>query len=166
VEALRTPDAIERQSGIPRGVFPVITVLMVLFGLGLGFRSRIILEWKRWRSKRYEREKAYFNRFRKLSLTGHPEETLRALMHWMDRIHSGSGAARLDRFLQEFGDEGARLEANRLFSSLGSPEESGWNGRALADCVTAARKRWKGAERKRETIFHALPPLNPVRIDR
>ena len=80
-------------------------------------------------------------------------------MRWLDRIHSGSGAARLDAFLNQYGDEHSMAEAARLVQAL-SEDQSKWTGKPLAAAMGAARKR-RLRRRKTAKAMISLPPLNP-----
>jgi hypothetical protein len=71
-------------------------------------------------------------------------------MRWLDRINDNSQAARLDLFLQKYGDSRARAPVL---------DESESDTKAFLSCLTVARKRWQQAQRGGET-GHLLPDLN------
>ena len=80
-------------------------------------------------------------------------------MRWLDHIHIGPGAARLDEFLQHYGDKKSLEEADRLAKTL-NKENTEWSGASFFDGMRAARRRWKRILHK--GLEHMkLPALNP-----
>jgi hypothetical protein len=154
-------DASEKKTLLtPR--FLIVTIILIsLLGFFLRFRNAIQSRWKTWQHHRNETERAYFHRFKKASRSGDPVATTNCLMRWLDRIHPDTGTARLDQFLNKFGDEKTRLEAERLFKSIKPGDKYKWDGSVLLSGLDLARQRWKQIQRKKEISYHILPPLNP-----
>jgi hypothetical protein len=71
-------------------------------------------------------------------------------MRWLDRINDDSQAARLDLFMQQYGDPGAREAALHRSAS---------DTMAFFSCLAAARKRWQQARSGRKA-GNLLPYLN------
>lgn len=130
------------------------TVLAVRFGKPLQRR------WRTWRSQRQHAEKAFFGHFVHTAREGNPADTLGALMRWLDRIHDGQQAARLDRFLQSFSNDQGKTAAEALVRAADSKAPVKWQGRGLANSMTQARRRWLARRRLSEKGSH-LPLLNP-----
>lgn len=122
----------------------VLGIAMLLFG------GRAVTTWTAWRRARNETEAAYFRRIRKSARSGDQGAVLSDTMRWLDRINDSSQAARLDLFLQKYGDSGA---------SAACPDKSESGGLAFLDTLTVARKRWQQAQ-SGEDNGYSLPNLN------
>lgn len=154
-------DAAPGRWKMPPWLMAVIIILLVVLGVLWRYRQTLRFRWQRWQHERSEAEKAYFQRFKEASRSGDPKKAVNDLMHWLDRIHSGTGAARLDQFLLDFGDREARIETDGLMQSLGAADGRKWNGEALAEHMSEARSRWWRAQRQKTVLSRMLPPLNP-----
>ena len=129
-------------------------VLAILFGKPLQRR------WRTWRSQRQQSEKAFFGRFVIAARKGNPAEALGALMRWLDRIHDGEQAARLDRFVQSFSNDQGKNAADALIRAADLRTPVTWQGGDLVNRMTLARRRWLDRRQSLEEGSH-LPLLNP-----
>jgi hypothetical protein len=169
LEIAPSPTAVGSQKGtgatqadeqpLKRWLAILLIVLFLLLIPAAGYRKRIHAWWARRRQARREREEFYFKQFVRTTRSNDPRAAFNSLMRWLDRIHEGPGAARLDEFLQRYGDEKSRTEAEKLNQALRNGEV-GWAGRPLVEAVGRARGRWKQACKKRAGVIN-LPPLNP-----
>jgi hypothetical protein len=130
------------------------TVLAILFGKPLQRR------WRTWRSQRQQSEKAFFGRVVNAARKGNPAEAPGALMRWLDRIHDGEQAARLDRFVQSFSNDQGKNAADALIRAADSRAPVTWQGGDLVNLMTHARRRWMDRRQSLEKGSH-LPLLNP-----
>jgi hypothetical protein len=129
------------------------SALIALSGLGIAslfFGRRAMAGWTAWRRARNETEAAYFRRIRSSARSGDQVALLSDTMRWLDRINDSSQAARLDLFLQKYGESGAS-------AALSDKSESG--GLAFLDTLTVARKRWQQAQSGEDNEY-SLPNLN------
>ena len=127
-------------------LIPLLVVVVALLVLG----GRLLAGWTAWRQARSETEAAYFRRIRRSARTGDKNAVLSDTMRWLDRINDDSQAARLDLFLQKYGDSAAGLAVL---------DESGSGTMAFLRSLAVARKRWQQAQRGGEA-GHLLPELN------
>ncbi|RLA30393.1 MAG: hypothetical protein DRR11_08740 [Gammaproteobacteria bacterium] len=134
----------ERRSWSAFIVLLVVVVVLLVFG------GRVLAGWTAWRQARNETEAAYFRRIRRSARTGDQKAVLRDTMRWLDRINNASQAARLDLFMQKYGDSRAR-EAILDRSEPGTM--------AFVSSLAAARKRWQEAQQRGEASYF-LPDLN------
>jgi len=135
----------------------IILLLMVLMAI---FQRRLRRRWRTWRDRRRHSEKALFKRFVKAARKGEPTSALNALMRWLDRIHEGDQAARLDRFLKVFSNSRGRKAADALISAADPRAPVPWQSRDLLVSMTKARRRWLARRRPPGKRQH-LPLLNP-----
>jgi site-specific recombinase len=133
---------------------PAILLIPAVF-----FRRRIYSRWQHRRQARRERESFFFRQFVKSAHSNDPKAALNSLMRWLDRIHTGSGAARLDLFLNQYGNNRSSAEAGRLERAL-SEGHCDWTGKPLAKAMRAARRHWQKARQTGKAMM-SLPPLNP-----
>lgn len=125
---------------------PLVVVVIAL----LVFGGRILARWSAWRLARNETEAAYFRRIRHSARSGDQIALLSDTMRWLDRINDDSQAARLDLFMQKYGDSRAR-------EAILDQSESGTM--AFLSSLAAARKRWQQAQRDGDAGY-LLPDLN------
>lgn len=144
----------------PKGWIYGVTTILLLTVLTVLFRHRLHRRWRTWRDRRRQSEKSFFNRFVRIARGGKPTDTRSALMRWLDRIHEGEQAARLDRFLQSFSDDKGKKAADALTRAADSDPSAQWQGRDLVDSMISARRRWLARRRPSEKGTH-LPLLNP-----
>lgn len=128
----------------------LLATLLVVAAL-LVFGGRVAAGWKAWRKARHETEAVYFRRIRRSAQSGDPNAVLRDTMRWLDRINDDSQPARLDLFLQKYGDSGAQESI---------PDESQSGIGAFFSHLTAARGRWRHARRDGEHGRDLLPNLS------
>ena len=149
----------EQTRSLPRWLGIVLLVLAVLLVIAAFYRRRIHSWWTQQQQARREREDFYFKQFARTARSNDPKAAFNSLMRWLDRIHTGPGAARLDEFLQRYGDKQSLAEVDRLEQALskGSP---GWSGKPLVEVMSAARQNWRKTQQTREAVM-SLPPLNP-----
>ena len=144
---------------LPRWLVIVLITLAALLVLAVFYHRRILSWWTQWQQARREQENFYFKQFAKMARSNDPKAAFNSLMRWLDRIHTDPGAARLDEFLQRYGDKRSLAEADRLEQAL-SKESPGWSGKPLVEVMSAARKNWRKTQQTREAVM-SLPPLNP-----
>ncbi len=158
-EAAAAPESV---GPLPRQSWPVLALMaLVVVGLWL-FRKPVSTRWSARRAKRRNSEKAYFRRFARSARAGIPKDAANHLVQWLDRIHDGPGAARLDHFLDEFGDKRTVAEADKLWQAVTDGAKS-FDGKALLRGVTAGRRCWLHQESRGLPRERVLPPLNPPR---
>jgi hypothetical protein len=132
----------------------LLTLLMLILVVAVGFLvfgGRMVEGWSVWRNARSETEAAYFRRIRHAVESGDHDVVLRETMRWLDRINDKSKPARLDLFLQKYGD--AQSQEDIL-------DQSKAGTRAFLGSLTAARNRWRRAQRGVEHSRDLLPNLN------
>ena len=149
----------ERIRSTPRWLTSVVIALMIFLILVSIYRKRIHSLWKQWRQTQRAKENFYFRQFAKAARSNDLKSAYNLLMRWLDHIHIGPGAARLDNFLQRFGDKKSQAEADLLVEAL-RKEDTEWSSASFLHEMSAARRRWKkvqhiGVEKKN------LPALNP-----
>lgn len=115
----------------------------------------------RWQA-REQSEGAYFRRFRRAASSGDPRATARTLAAWLDRRHTGPGAATFRAFAANAADPELAREAAKLDAALfvANPTPGSWSGRPLAERVGRARRRRAG----RGGLASRLAPLNPRQV--
>lgn len=127
----------------------LIPLFVVVFAV-LVFGGRVLTGWTAWRQARNETEAAYFRRIRRSARSGDQYAVLRDTMRWLDRINDDSQAARLDLFMQKYGDSRAReVILERIEHDT----------MAFLNSLAAARKCWQRAQRGGEA-GNLLPDLN------
>ncbi|MCP4257494.1 MAG: protein BatD [Planctomycetes bacterium] len=151
----------EEQAGsLPRWLTIALIALLVLLALAVLYRQHIRSWWTGWQQARHEREDYYFRQFIKAAHSNNPHMAFNTLMHWLDRIHTGQGAARLDTFLDRYGDSKAMDEAILLEQAL-NKDKNDWSDNSLAKIMSTARHRWHKDLKQRKNELLTLPPLNP-----
>jgi len=133
-----------------RPTWSTLISLFVVVVAPLIFGRRLLARWTAWRRARNETEAAYFRRIRRSARSGDQNAVLSDTMRWLDRINDASQAARLDLFMQKYGDSRAR-------EAVADQSESGTM--AFVSSLAVARKRWQQAQRGRESGYF-LPDLN------
>jgi hypothetical protein len=131
----------------------VAAVAVVRFG------DRLAGRWTAWRRARSEKEAMYFRRVRRSARSGDQNALLRDIMRWLDRINDKSHPARLDRFIQQYGDVRSQEAAIHLTDSRVSDRNQS-DIAALINALAAARKRWKKEQRGKGRVTGFLPDLN------
>jgi hypothetical protein len=118
-------------------------VVLIATVVALRFGRRAANHWVAWRKARSEREVVYFRRIAQSARLGDERAVLRETMRWLDRINDDSRPARLDQFLQKYGEAQAQENVSELISVL-----------------AAARKRWQRAQRRTGQVTGLLPGFN------
>jgi hypothetical protein len=119
--------------------------------------------WVEFRRRRSESEAEYYAAFRKAARQGDPVATWNSWAAWLDRIHTGTGAATIRAFVQEAGDPDLKAEADTLDAALfvESRVDGGtWSGRNLARRVARVRRKGQARVSGARKVFG---PLNPGR---
>jgi hypothetical protein len=127
----------------------LIPLLVVIVAL-LVFGGRVLAGWTAWRQVRNESEATYFRRIRRSVRSGDQNAVLSDTMRWLDRINDDSQAARLDLFMQKYGDSQTR-------AAVLDRRES--DAMVFLSSLAAARKRWQQAQSGGEAGY-LLPDLN------
>lgn len=147
------------QVGPPRDRVPTAVLIAPVAALGLWLSVWLLRRIRRWRIARRQSEPAHFKHVRKALPSGDPATIAAAIMGWLDRIDTGVKPARLDLFLDEYGDDAARQAAAALTRSLAANRAFGeW--RALGSGLAAARHELFGRRRRRRLASRVLPELN------
>ena len=147
------------------GLTIILLILVILVIPAVLLRKQIYARRQQWQQARRERERFYFRQFVKSARSNDPKAAFNSLMRWLDfihsldRIHSGSGAARLDAFLNQYGLKNSMTEAARLEQAL-NEGSSDWTGKPLVAGMRTARKRRKKVMKTGKSMM-ILPPLNP-----
>ena len=133
-----------------RPSWSALIVLLVVVVFLLVFAGRLLTGWTAWRQARNETEAAFFRRIRRSARSGDQKAVLRDTMRWLDRINNDSQVARLDLFMQKYGDSRA---------SEAVPDQSESSTMTFVSSLAVARKRWQQAQRGGES-GNLLPDLN------
>jgi hypothetical protein len=136
-------------------------ILLLVSAIVIGFRiSRLVLRHiEAFRQKRREAEAAYFARLMRSARAADKKAVLRDTMRWLDRIQRESRPARLDRFLDQYGDPDVRVAAADLTRTLSIHQDTTIVPR-FAYGLRKARKRWLKAQHTRRQVAMVLPELN------
>ncbi|MBG7602502.1 MAG: BatD family protein, partial [Gammaproteobacteria bacterium] len=86
----------------------LLLLAVALTALFFLLRQRYYSVWKRQQAARENSEPAWFKRFCKTAGKGKLDETMAALMQWLDRLQLMQSPARLRQFIEEFGDDPGR----------------------------------------------------------
>ena len=142
-----------------RLLWSALLAVLIAAVVALRFESRAANRWTAWRKARRETEAVYFRRIARSARSGDQEAVLRDTMRWLDRINDDSRPARLDQFMQQYGDAEVPEAAFDLTHSL-APDRAKSDIATLVSDLTAARKRWQQAQRGRRRVTGILPALN------
>lgn len=138
----------------------LILVLAAAIAVGVAFFGRRISRWvASWRKARQESEAHYFRQVMRSARSGNRNELLRDTMCWLDRINDGPRPARLDEFLQKFGDAETQSAASDLLDISGARQDKRLI-RTFASGLVSARKHWSRAQQVGSRIAGVLPELN------
>jgi hypothetical protein len=111
------------------------------------------------RRRRRELECHFFREAMKRLGTGEAAPATGALLVWLDRLEDGEVPARVDRFMQRYGDERGREGLTQLETALAAGEPVTDPARLVADWKRA-RREWNRARRARGKAEELLPRLN------
>lgn len=90
---------------------------------------------------------------------GRPVPVMRELMRWLDWINDNQRPARLDRFLDRYGDADTRAALEALQKNLDIAQSVG-DRRELSNALVQVRKRWREQTGQRKPGRVMLAPLN------
>jgi hypothetical protein len=142
-----------------RLLWSALLAVLIAAVVALRFGGRMAKYWAAWWRTRGETEATYFRRALRSVRSGDQKTALRDTMRWLDRINTNSRPARLDQFLRQYGDARVQEAAFDLVNTL-TPDRHKPDVTALASGLTAARRRWRQAQRDRERVTGLLPGLN------
>ena len=147
----------ERWSG---STFLVIAAAVILIGAVIMylFKSRILRYFQVRKRKRAETEKNYFKKVRTAAHNCDTKTMLNATMRWLDRVSTETLPARLDLFLERYGDPGSEKIVAALWDQSSSGQDNE-NVRNLFDALTKARSKWLEAQRRRKKAEGQLPEV-------
>lgn len=140
-----------------RALLAAVAVVLIVLGLWIGLRlGRWFQEWRRiW----IESEQAAFKSVSK-ALRGRDSGTISAaVMHWLDRLETGTRPARLDLFLERHGDEATRAAAATLARCLATGDAYA-DARTLGRGLKKARRHYRETLRSQRIAADVLPELN------
>jgi hypothetical protein len=143
----------------------VVAVGVAAVGAGPYWRQAIRVHYQAWTLARDHSEAAYFRRFTTAARTGDAHRTLNALLRWLDRLEAGTAPAQLGHFVQRYGDEAVRHEAQRLERLVATGRQEAWDAVPLLRGMTQARQRCLQANRRQSARRTVVPPLNPCRTE-
>lgn len=142
-----------------RLIWSVLFAVAIVVVIAVRFGGRVLNHLAAWRKARRESEAMYFRQVMRSVRSGDQKAVLRQTMRWLDRINCDSSPARLDRFLQQYGDTRTQTVAATLVSKSGEQADKS-NLKAFAGGLAAARGRWQKAGRVRRKVDSLLPALN------
>ena len=128
---------------------------------GLHWRQALRARYQAWTLARDHSEAAYFRRFTAAARTGDVHRTLNALLRWLDRLEAGTAPAQLGHFVQRYGDEALRHEAQRLERLVATGSQEAWDATPLLHGMTQARQRCLQGGCRQSARHTVVPPLNP-----
>jgi hypothetical protein len=131
----------------------------------LFWRQAIRARYQAWSLARNNSEAAYFHRFTAVARTGDVRRTLNAMLRWLDRLEDGMAPAQLGHFVQRYGDESVRHEAQRLERLVATGSQEAWNTAPLLRGMTQARQRCLHAGHRQSPRHTVVPPLNPCNAE-
>jgi len=118
-----------------------------------------------WRSRRAEREAAYFARLKTACQSGDAAMAYDALTHWIDRLYDGEGPPTIEQFVHDVKDAELRDQTEQLERQLfAAPEtpHAAWSGQVFYQRLAAVRQQMqRRTTRCNQQAQYALPPLNP-----
>ena len=87
--------------------------------------------------------------FCKTAGKGKLDETMAALMQWLDRLQLMQSPARLRQFIEEFGDDPGRRQTQKFITAFSENNDDGWNagGTDHSNRSSAQQLSWTPAGR-------------------
>lgn len=156
------------EDAIPTGRRPssnniwiVVIAVLAFSAIYWRYGQTLITKCREYAARVRASEWSTYRRFRRAARTNDAQATLRELMHWLDRLQSVQQPARLDRFLEEFGDAGSRDAAGELIRVAQLTEHGTLRGRHLIDVINPARRRYLASRSRKARRAIVLPALNP-----
>jgi len=141
-----------------RDLARTILLIVPIAAFGVWLSAWLLRRLRRWWIDRRESEPVFFQRVRKAIRGGDATEITASIALWLDRLNPGPKPARLDLFLDEYGDDATRAMALTLTERLADGEAL-IDGRVLAAGLQRARRRLLRARKFRRSR-EVLPPLN------
>jgi von Willebrand factor type A domain len=145
----------------PQWLGIVAAVGVAAVGAWLYWRQAIRARYQAWTLARDHNEAAYFRRFTAAARTSDVHRTLNTLLRWLDRLEAGTAPAQLGPFVQRYGDEALRHEAQRLERLVATGSQEAWDATPLLHGMTQARQLCLHAGRQQSARHTIVPPLNP-----
>lgn len=141
----------------------LLPLAAVLIALVLLWQRRLFPAWKRHQAEQDNSESAWFKHFTETALKGELDETMAALMKWLDQLQLAERPARLRLFMEEFGDDPGRRQTENFMMTFNEQNEDGWNARELISAIEAARSDYLEHQKAGIEQHHRsrLQPLNP-----
>lgn len=139
--------------------WPLLIALLIIFGVLLFYRSRILEYLTNWKKERQETESAYFSRIMKSVRSGDARAVLLDTMRWLDRINTDREPLQLASFIKRFGDEQAKQVADSFLQHF---HDTNSNVAAFGNALKCARSNWKKTQRQKKQQQNVLPELNSV----
>lgn len=134
-------------------------IILLLLGLIFSFRQQITKFFRLQRAAWKESEPYYFRRIAKAVTARSPEAVIRTTIQWLDRISVTSQPARLDQFLERYGDNDLRRDGQRLMS-LKPNTTSGQELKQFHKGLLKARARWQKESRRQKKANQILPEIS------
>jgi hypothetical protein len=143
----------------------LVVVLCIAAWLFRRFYRSFATRLSAWRSRRTEREAAYFARLKTACQSGDAAMAYDALTHWIDRMYDGEGVPTIEHFVHDTEDAELRDQTDQLERQLfAAPEapHTAWSGQVLYQRLVAVRQQMhRRTTRDNRQAQYALPPLNP-----
>ncbi len=139
-----------------------LAILIACIIAGAVCRKPLLKSFHPWLRRLKSSEPAVFQQFVAMAKTNHPNNTLRALIHWWDVATADEPAPRLDLFLAEYGSRDAQETLADLQHAVDTESDS-WRPGAFISQIREARQKWLASCRQRTAVANnVLPPMNPL----
>ena len=139
--------------------------LLAVALIALLLLSKLLLypAWKKRKAARVNSEATGFKHFVAIARKGELDDTMVALMQWLDRLQLMQRPARLGQFIEEFGDDPGRRQTRNFITAFSENNDDGWNAGELVTAMEAARSNYLGYLQAGVEHSHnrRLQPLNP-----
>jgi len=142
----------------------VLLALLLLFRLWRRYAAVVRQRLGEARSKHRDSESAYFAAFRSAARRGDPVATWNRWTAWLDRTHTGPGAATIRAFVEATAGADLEAETKALDAALFAEnrgDRGDWSGAALYRSVARIRRR--RARARSGSAREPLASLNPSR---
>ncbi|MEN8214351.1 MAG: hypothetical protein ABFR19_08310, partial [Pseudomonadota bacterium] len=141
----------------------LLFLVLLLGALWLLWQRRLYPAWKRKQAARRDSEPAWFKRFTNAAGKEGPDETMAALMQWLDRLQLPDRPARLRPFMHAYGDDHGREQVEKFIEVFNRQPDSEWNTQQLIAAIRSARNNYLKQSRRaadKQGVGN-LQPLNP-----
>ena len=164
-ELANKPIDVETEEDKADIAWPLVAIAGLLAACAIIYRYRRWIRdtWQRWSERVAESEPFRFREFIRVARTDDPSKTLQALITWLNAVEADQPAPRMDRFLNQYGDEQAMQQLSQLESAVDSQLGS-WGTEKLVHCIRKARQHWFTAIRQH--TMKSNNPLPPLRAHR